>query len=184
MRLFPAALALLVTVFVSASCGKQAAAQLLPPPPASSLQPSLSSANDTRGAPEGAIAVGQEGARARAEVHYFLGMKLQKQGKSKEAIGEYNEAIRLAPRIPDPFNNRGVAYGTLGHYFQAIADFDEAIRLNPLYAGAFHNRAIVNTLLGRDGEARKDVERAVKLGVEREFVEYEMGRLRAQIQTF
>jgi lipoprotein NlpI len=56
------------------------------------------------------------------------------------AIADYNEAIRLDPKLPGPSYNRGLLYTVKQDYDRAIADFSEAIRLDPKFAGAFNNR--------------------------------------------
>jgi tetratricopeptide (TPR) repeat protein len=40
------------------------------------------------------------------------------------------ERIRLNPRDPVPYSNRGARYSVLGQWERAIQDYDEAIRLN------------------------------------------------------
>src|SRR5215831_370604 len=58
------------------------------------------------------------------------------------AIAEYSEAIRLDPKNPNAFSNRGNAYGNKGDYDRALSDYNEAIRLDPQFAIAFNNRGI------------------------------------------
>ena len=63
--------------------------------------------------------------------HYEAGVALQQEGLLKEAIAEYDQAIRLAPKFTSAYNNRGAAYNDSGQPERAIQDFDVAIRLDP-----------------------------------------------------
>ena len=47
------------------------------------------------------------------------------------AIIDYDEAIRLEPKLALAYHNRGIAWLAKGQYDRAIKDFDQAIRLNP-----------------------------------------------------
>ena len=44
---------------------------------------------------------------------------------------DYDAAIRLNPKLPYAFNNRGNTWNNKGQYDKAIADYSEAIRLDP-----------------------------------------------------
>ena len=68
----------------------------------------------------------------------------------EEAIIEFDEAIRLDPKLALAYNNRGASYYDLGQYQRAIEDFDEAIRLDPKFVLAYANRGFIYTLLGMD----------------------------------
>ena len=106
----------------------------------------------------------------------------------------------LNPRHADAYNNRGIAYESLGQHQRAIQDYDEAIRLNPRvatptttgvmpimilgntsvrfrttirrlplireYAKAYAARAIAEVYLHRDAAAESDFKRAFELDPE------------------
>src|SRR5918996_584968 len=59
------------------------------------------------------------------------GLKLHDAGKPKEAIREYDRAIKANPKLADAYFNRGNAYYDLGRNEQAIKDYSEVIRLSP-----------------------------------------------------
>src|SRR5215470_18659458 len=69
------------------------------------------------------------------------GLKLHEAGKPKEAIREYDRAIKANPKLSDAYFNRGNAYYDLGEDQQAIKDYSQVLRLNPKDAEALYNRA-------------------------------------------
>jgi tetratricopeptide (TPR) repeat protein len=60
----------------------------------------------------------------RAELHAA-------QNEWKEAVADYNEAIRLAPQDAGAYANRADANMQLNNYKQAVLDFTKAIELRP-----------------------------------------------------
>jgi tetratricopeptide (TPR) repeat protein len=75
----------------------------------------------------------------KARPHNNLGVALSAEGKIKEAIDHYNQALRITPDYAGVYNNRGNAYAKLGQYKLAFEDYNQAIRLKPDYADAYYN---------------------------------------------
>jgi len=98
-----------------------------------------------------------------AEKHHKAGLKLGSQGRLKEAIAEFDEAIRLDPNLSGTYNNRGIVYARLGQFQRAIQDFDEALRLDPQDAVAYYNRATAYYHLDQFQSAIQDLEEAIRL---------------------
>jgi tetratricopeptide (TPR) repeat protein len=82
-----------------------------------------------------------------------LGVILQGQGKSREALAQYYEALRLRPDYPDPHNNIGVMLAAEGRIDEAIAHYSEALRLAPYYPDAHSNLGVALLGQGRIEEA-------------------------------
>ncbi|PYO55860.1 MAG: hypothetical protein DMD83_17450 [Candidatus Rokuibacteriota bacterium] len=85
--------------------------------------------------------------------HSNLGVILQAQGKRREALAQYYEALRLKPDYPDPHNNVGVILAGEGRIDEAIAHYSEALRLAPYYPDAHNNLGAALLGEGRVEEA-------------------------------
>ena len=84
-------------------------------------------------------------------------------GEDDKAIADFTEAIRLDPKNPLAFYNRGLLSGRQGQHDKAIADFTEVIRLDPKNAGAFHNRGLAWDHVGQLDKAIADSSEAIRL---------------------
>jgi protein O-mannosyl-transferase len=84
-------------------------------------------------------------------------------GKYRQAIEDFNEAIRLNPRYADALFNRGNVYASIGQYEQAVADYNEVIRLNPDYTDAYLNRGGAYSDLGRYQLALEDLNKVISM---------------------
>jgi tetratricopeptide (TPR) repeat protein len=98
--------------------------------------------------------------------HNNLGRALEKiPGRLDDAIGQYQEALRLDPSFAEAHNNLGVAWGkTPGRLSEAIAEYEAALRLKPDSAEAHNNMG--NAFLkipGRQEAAIAQFEAALRL---------------------
>ena len=75
-----------------------------------------------------------------ANAHYQRAYALGDQGKKKEAIGEYTEAIELFPLFYEAIDNRAFTYMELGMLREALHDFEQSLRVNPNGVSAFFSR--------------------------------------------
>ncbi|HQI71868.1 MAG TPA: tetratricopeptide repeat protein [Smithella sp.] len=96
-------------------------------------------------------------------MHNLMGVALEKDGKTKEALQHFNDAIRLKPDYMLALINRGTAYYKLGSYQQAIDDYNQVIRLKPDYADAYNNRGLAYGKLGQYQQAIADFNEAIRL---------------------
>lgn len=95
--------------------------------------------------------------------HNNLGLLLAETGRSTEAAGEYNEALRLKPDYPKAHFNLGLVLREVGRAKEATVHLREAVRLQPEFVGA-HN-ALGQTLAeaGRTKEAIEEFGTAIRL---------------------
>jgi tetratricopeptide (TPR) repeat protein len=125
-----------------------------------------------------------------AGTYYNQGFKLYKEGKSENALQNYNTALQYCDYSAKIYNNRGLIYAQLKKYDEAIKDYEKALQLNPDLAHAYKNRANIYALQGKYNDAQRDYATALK---DTTFVEAywnrgdmyaEMGKHEAAIQDY
>ena len=90
------------------------------------------------------------GSETGAEEFHNAGVALVNQGQTEEAIGAFDEAIRLDRQYGVAYNARGLAYSNLGQPQKAIEDYTVAILLDPQLAEAYRNRGLAYLNLGQN----------------------------------
>jgi len=80
--------------------------------------------------------------QAGAKYHFALANALDDRGKVDEAIKEYQTAINLDPRYPDPHINLGLLLAKQGRRDEAVREYQIAIYIKPDSAEAHNNLAI------------------------------------------
>lgn len=95
--------------------------------------------------------------------HNNLGILLDGSGRSLEAIGHFEQALRARPNFSDGHNNMGVALTNLRRPEEAIAQFREALRLDPLSVEAHLNLGNILRDTGRVREAIAEYGEALRI---------------------
>jgi Flp pilus assembly protein TadD len=103
------------------------------------------------------------GTAPKADDFFIQGVDKQRKGDNQGAILAYNEAIRLNPKLVEPYYNRGTARYKLGDKQAAIADFTQSIKINPNLAQAYYNRGTAHSALGDKQGAIADYTQALKI---------------------
>ncbi|MGD0261440.1 MAG: tetratricopeptide repeat protein [Verrucomicrobiota bacterium] len=98
-----------------------------------------------------------------ADIHWRLGWVLAREGKTDEAIRQYQEALRLNPGHAFAHNVLGVALVRKGQMDEAIRQYHEALRLNPDYAEAHYNLGVILVRKGQIDEAINQYQQAIRL---------------------
>jgi tetratricopeptide (TPR) repeat protein len=90
-----------------------------------------------------------------------LGVALERDGRTTEAMVHYEEAIRLKPDYAIAHSNLGVALAKQGQIEEAVAQFDEALRLEPASANALYNLGLAFAKRGQSVRATSCYRRAL-----------------------
>lgn len=119
-----------------------------------------------------------------ARAHYNLGLALDRDGRTAEAIPHLQLAISLDPEATDlyvAYASLGAALGKLGQHEEAIKYFRESIRVQPQYAMAYINLGTAFLQLNRPQEAIPYFQEALRLKPEMETGYYSLGYALFQI---
>ncbi len=98
--------------------------------------------------------------------HYTLGLALADAGRTQEAIGEYEEAIRIIPDYAEAHCNLGLALEKLRRTPEAIEQYEAALRIWPDYANAHYNLGLALVRMGETQEAINHWEQAIRISPE------------------
>jgi Flp pilus assembly protein TadD len=95
--------------------------------------------------------------------HSGYGVALAESGRLPEAIGEFEEAIRLMPGYAEAQNNLGVALCVQGRLGEGIRHMEAALEVQPGYSEAHFDLGKALEQEGRVPEALRHYEEAVRL---------------------
>ena len=107
--------------------------------------------------------------------HYDLGVALARSGKVQEAIGHYEEALRLKADYADAHNNLGVAFLQVGRIQEAIEQFQQVLRIQPHAADAYNNLGFALLEAGKPKAAIPQFEQAVRINSDFSGAHYNLG---------
>lgn len=111
----------------------------------------------------------------RSQAYAMRALALSLKGQYGEAIGDYDEAIRLSPNFAVALNNRAWAYFKWGKGASGLADVERSLALNPLSEHTWDTRAHIRQTMGNFAGAFADYEQAVNIGGERMIKLYQCG---------
>jgi tetratricopeptide (TPR) repeat protein len=95
--------------------------------------------------------------------HVNLGTVVLQEGKASDAIGHYEEALRIKPDSTEAHDNLGLALAGLGRKQEAIGQYEQALRINPNDAEAHDDLGVVLKDQGKVAEAMAQYEEALRI---------------------
>jgi tetratricopeptide (TPR) repeat protein len=109
-----------------------------------------------------------------------LGVALNKQGETDEAIGHFERAIEINPGFDKSHYNLATVAFQWGETDKAVEHFTEALRINPDYAEAHHGLGLVFRMQGQPDEAEYQFQEAIRLKPDYAEAHNDLGALMAQ----
>jgi tetratricopeptide (TPR) repeat protein len=94
--------------------------------------------------------------------HTNLGAELDDQGRSDEAMSEYQTALQINPNETMARNNLGMSLAQRGRVSEAIEDWQEVLRIDPGHAEAHNNLGNALAQTGRMPEAFQHWEKSLQ----------------------
>lgn len=98
-----------------------------------------------------------------AIAHCNLGIALARQGKTAEAVQQFNEGLALNPDDAKTLDNLGKIFASAGQLDQAVRCFNQALQLNPEDVKTLNNLGATLVAEGKSDEAIQYFQRAVRL---------------------
>ena len=98
-----------------------------------------------------------------ATAHFNLAFALREMGKDGEAIGHYEQALRIQPDYVDAHNSLGLALVRAGKFDEAIAHYRQALGIQPDHVQVHNNLGNVLQQTGKFAEALGHYEQALRI---------------------
>src|SRR5436190_6779570 len=95
--------------------------------------------------------------------HLEQGKSYAASGDHTRAIAEFDEAIRLDPKLTAAYWQRGISHANKADHARAIADYEQAILLDPQLADAYYGRGFSKSMQGDHDGAIADYNQAIRL---------------------
>jgi serine/threonine protein kinase/Flp pilus assembly protein TadD len=109
--------------------------------------------------------------------NFYQGVCAYRRQHYAEAVYSFGEAIAAAPRSPECYFNRGLAYAAWGEKALALRDYNRALELAPGFAAATLNRGVLHFQEQRLPQAQEDFQEALRQGADPATVHYNLALL-------
>ncbi len=103
-------------------------------------------------------------ANSKAVTLIDSGKRAATKGDLDHAVHDFTEAIRLDPKYPEGYSERGQALFRMGETDRAITDYTAAVARDPQFGAAFRARGMAHLYRGATDLALADLSRAIELG--------------------
>jgi tetratricopeptide (TPR) repeat protein len=113
--------------------------------------------------------------------HLNLANVFSREGKLNDAVGHYEEALRIKPDYVEAHANLAFALFRMGRTSEAIEHYQQALRIQPDYAEAHNGLGFALLQLGRPKEAIEHWEQALRIRPDYAAAHYNLGIALAQL---
>jgi tetratricopeptide (TPR) repeat protein len=103
-----------------------------------------------------------------------LGAALRQAGRVQEAIGRFEQALRVKPDFAEAHNNLGIALVQAGRVQEAIEHLEQALRIKPDFAEAHNDLALALKKAGNLKDAIGHFEQALRIQPDEAETHYNM----------
>lgn len=101
--------------------------------------------------------------RQIASAYYNRGKSWKVEGYSGKALRDFNQALKLNPRLAAAYLARGELLQSWSKYEQALADYSRAMEVMAGYRDALQRRVRLYFLMGEYGKAIEDANAIIRL---------------------
>ncbi|XP_038075080.1 tetratricopeptide repeat protein 13-like isoform X2 [Patiria miniata] len=122
--------------------------------------------------------------RHQPDIYHLLGLALYHQGKIKEAIKYYNEALKLNTNFVDCLRSLAHAYRELGNFDKALEKFNAALLINPNHVQSLQLRGSLLYQAGYPKQALPDFKACTSLEPHNNVCQYMKGLSYAALGQF
>lgn len=119
-----------------------------------------------------------------AQAYAYRAMIAASSHRYAPALGDLNEAIRLAPDEKQHYLNRGLVYYHLNRFQEAITDYTTAITLAPEDAVPYYNRALLRATVGDNNRALEDFNQVLRRQPQNYMALYNKGLLSLEVGDY
>jgi protein O-mannosyl-transferase len=113
--------------------------------------------------------------------HYYLGVALGREGRTSEAIHQYELTLRIDPNMAEAHDNLGVALEKAGAIQNAIEHYQQALKVKPFDPQMQYNMGIALRRAGRIDEAIGHYEQAVRFDADFADAHYNLANALLQV---
>jgi protein O-mannosyl-transferase len=98
-----------------------------------------------------------------AFAYNFRGICYAEKGNYRQAVDDYNVALKINSQYKEALNNRANAYRMIGQNDLALKDFKQIITINPKFADAYYNRGLLYLEINHLDNALADFTTAINV---------------------